>query len=138
MNCYLMIQTKNIFCKNIVNLKICTENKPIFIYQYLSWAFIFKKGSRLEIFARFNRSTSWLIATNRYRKVPSSRPVYYSILETFDQRSQYISIKFPLHKHFKSAWVCYLLLPRQSTAPRNFTVNIFLNSQKFDSVYQRG
>ena len=33
-----------------------------------------------------------------YRKVASSRPVYYSILQLFDQRSQYISIKFPLHK----------------------------------------
>ena len=33
-----------------------------------------------------------------YRKVASSRPVYYSILNSFGQRSQYISIKFPLHK----------------------------------------
>ena len=33
-----------------------------------------------------------------YRKVSSSRPVYYSISEPFGQRSQYISIKFPLHK----------------------------------------
>ena len=32
-----------------------------------------------------------------YRKVASSRPVYYSILNSFGQRSQYISIKFPLH-----------------------------------------
>ena len=30
--------------------------------------------------------------------VVSSRPVYYSILELFGQRTQYISIKFPLHK----------------------------------------
>ena len=33
-----------------------------------------------------------------YRKVASSRPVYYSILNSFGQRSQYISIKFPFHK----------------------------------------
>ena len=33
-----------------------------------------------------------------YRKVASSRPVYYSILNSFGQRSQYISTKFPLHK----------------------------------------
>ena len=33
-----------------------------------------------------------------YRKVGSTRPVYYSILNSFGQRSQYISIKFPLHK----------------------------------------
>ena len=31
----------------------------------------------------------------KYRKVASSRPVYYSILEHFGQRSQFISIKFP-------------------------------------------
>ena len=36
---------------------------------------------------------------NRYPKVASSRPVYYSILDSFGQRSQYISIKFRLHKH---------------------------------------
>ena len=42
-----------------------------------------------------------------YRRVASSRMVYYSILETFGQRSKYISIKFPLHKHSENAWVCY-------------------------------
>ena len=35
---------------------------------------------------------------NIYRKVASSRPVNYSILELFGQRSQYISIKIPPHK----------------------------------------
>ena len=35
---------------------------------------------------------------NKYRKVASSRPVYYSILNSLGQRSLYISIKFPLHK----------------------------------------
>ena len=34
-----------------------------------------------------------------YRKIVSSRPVYYSILETFGQRSQYKRIEFPLYKH---------------------------------------
>ena len=33
-----------------------------------------------------------------YRKVASSRLVYYSILQFFGQRSHYISIKFSLHK----------------------------------------
>ena len=33
-----------------------------------------------------------------YRKVASSRPVYYLILELFGQRSQYKSIQFPLLK----------------------------------------
>ena len=42
-----------------------------------------------------------------YCKVGSSRLVYYSILELFGQRSQYISIKFPLHKPSENPWVCY-------------------------------
>ena len=33
-----------------------------------------------------------------YRKVASSRPVCYSILELLGHRLQYISIKFLLHK----------------------------------------
>ena len=37
-----------------------------------------------------------------YRKVASSRPVYYSILNSFGQRLQYIRIKFPLHKQSKN------------------------------------
>ena len=47
-----------------------------------------------------------------YRKVASSRLVYYSILNSLGQRSQYISIKFCLHKQSENAWVCYY--PRQS------------------------
>ena len=42
-----------------------------------------------------------------YRKVASSRPGYYSILDSFDQRSQYIRIKVPLHKQSENPWVCY-------------------------------
>ena len=42
-----------------------------------------------------------------YRKVARSRPVYYSILNSLRQRSQYISIKFPLHKQSENTWVCY-------------------------------
>ena len=50
-----------------------------------------------------NTSKLYILSTinTNYRKVASSRPVYYSILETFGQRSQYIGIKFPLHKHLK-------------------------------------
>ena len=33
---------------------------------------------------------------NMYRKVTSSRPAFYSILNPFGQRSQYISIEFHL------------------------------------------
>ena len=42
-----------------------------------------------------------------YRKVASSRPIYYSILDHFVQRSQYISIKIPLHKQSKNVTMCY-------------------------------
>jgi hypothetical protein len=42
-----------------------------------------------------------------YRKDASSRPVYYSILNSFGQRSTYISIKLPLPKLSKSPKVCY-------------------------------
>ena len=38
------------------------------------------------------------IVANTYHKVAGSRSVYYSILTSFSQRPQYVSIKFPLHK----------------------------------------
>ena len=37
----------------------------------------------------------------------SSRPVYFSILELFGQRSKYISIKFPLHAPSEKPYMCY-------------------------------
>ena len=40
---------------------------------------------------------------NIYRKVASSRPVYYSILDSLAQRPQYISIKF----QSENPWVYY-------------------------------
>ena len=42
-----------------------------------------------------------------YRKVASSRPVYYSILNSFGQRSQYVNIKLPLHKQSENPSMCY-------------------------------
>ena len=42
-----------------------------------------------------------------YRKVASSRPVYYSILELLGQSLKYISIKFPLHKPSENQKMCY-------------------------------
>ena len=44
---------------------------------------------------------------DNYRKVASSRPVYYSILDHFVQRSQYIIIKIPLHKQSENVKMCY-------------------------------
>ena len=42
-----------------------------------------------------------------YHKVARSGSVYYSILVSLGQRSQFISIKFPLHKQSENPWVCY-------------------------------
>ena len=47
-----------------------------------------------------------IVSSNKYRKVASSRPVYYSILELLGQRSQYIRVKFALHKPSENPWVC--------------------------------
>ena len=51
------------------------------------------------------------VRSNQYvftsHKVASSRPAYYSILNSFGQRSQYISIKFPLHKPSENLKTCY-------------------------------
>ena len=59
----------------------------------------------------------------KYRKVPTSRPVYYSILNSLGQRSQYIIIKFPLHNQSENPKMCYY--SRQAT-PRDFTVCNFV------------
>ena len=48
-----------------------------------------------------------LEALSEYRKVDRSRQVYYSILDHFVQRSQYISIKIPLYEQSENPWVCY-------------------------------
>ena len=48
----------------------------------------------------------WTLRYINYRKVASSRLVYYSILELFGQRSRYISIKFPLYKPFGNLKTC--------------------------------
>ena len=45
-----------------------------------------------SIFQTFWRTRAWALG---------SRPVYYSILKSFGQRSQHISIKFPLHNSLK-------------------------------------
>ena len=49
----------------------------------------------------------FLASKKTYRVVASSRPVHYSILKLFGQRSQYISIKFPLHKPSENLKICY-------------------------------
>ena len=58
-------------------------------------------------------------------KVARSRLDNYSILESFGQRSQYISIKIPLHKQSENPWVCYY--PRRALA-QDFMVHAFMFS----------
>ena len=55
----------------------------------------------------FFSSWTWLfIMTTTYRKVASSRPVYYSTVDILGQRSQYISIKFPPHTPSENLKTC--------------------------------
>jgi magnesium-transporting ATPase (P-type) len=60
---------------------------------------------------------SGLFSCFYYCKVASIRPVCYSILELFGQRSQYVSIKFPLHKPSENA----LLTATSYCTARDFT-----------------
>ena len=67
-------------------------------------------GQAHHMFSRFLnlRKNVTIFLSARYRKVASSRPVYYSILNSFGQRSQYISIKYPLHKPSENPCIeCY-------------------------------
>ena len=73
---------------------------PIGNYQCISITYSF------EINDIKSKRLSFLIGTD-YRKVTSSRPVYYSSLELFCQRSQYISIKFSLHKPSENLKMCH-------------------------------
>ena len=65
------------------------------------------------------KSTVLCVKSRIYHKLPSSRPVYYSILELIVKRSQYIGIKFTLHKLSENPREWYK--PKQSTV-RDFTV----------------
>ena len=57
-------------------------------------------GTTVEYLPSVNLQDNGYGGTSKiqYCKVASSRPVYYSILELFGQRSHYISITFLLHK----------------------------------------
>ena len=61
------------------------------------------------IFSKFGKLGWSKMIQYDYCKVVSSRLVYYSILTFFFQRSQYISIQFPLHKPSENPWMCYVL-----------------------------
>ena len=111
----------------------------------IKWRHVINCFSRTRLMVRYHSrffcEIELGIQPRTYRKVASSRPVYYSILELFGQRSQYIRIKFPLHKPSENSWVCYW--PKQSTA-RNFTIHLsqiwntvatVLESTAYDMLY---
>ena len=66
---------------------------------------LFLEGSKYQ--------SNWIILElenkSKYSKVMNSRPGYYSILDPFVQRSQYISIKFSLHKQSENPCACSCL-----------------------------
>ena len=64
-----------------------------------------KPKTQISLFLRHTQLS--LIILSQVSVKSSSRPVYYSILELFDQRSQYISIKFPLPKLSENLKMCY-------------------------------
>jgi hypothetical protein len=49
-------------------------------------------------------TANYITNVSIYRRVASSRPVYYSILNSLGQRSQYVSLKFPLHKQSENGF----------------------------------
>ena len=63
-------------------------------------------GIESELNPKFKDSEGELLK-NKHHKVASSRPVYYSILNSLGQRSQYISIKFHLYKQYENPKMCY-------------------------------
>ena len=75
---------------------------------------ILKKWSWDNSVSPIEAKNSFSFLVHTAKSVASSRLVYYSILNSLGQRSQYISIKFPLHKQSENTWVCYWLI--QSTA----------------------
>ena len=60
-----------------------------------------------DFFVRFGHKTKDIFRPDKIIncKVASSRPFYNSIWDPYGQISQYLSIKFPLHKHSENAQV---------------------------------
>ena len=103
----------SLWAKPIIGAKLVEDRRQKNILRkkfYFSWFVtpgltqIFKT---LSGFSKRSREQNEFMIWLEYRKVASSRQVYYSILDLFFQRSQYISIKFPLYKRSENLWACY-------------------------------
>ena len=108
---------------NYVDIFLCIKCLRYFVYLTFLNLSVFFSSSVFPIHPNMTFWTSWVHDSPKdvlkldwkswnlyctYRKVASSRPVYYSFLEFICQRSQYIlRIKFPLHKPSESPWMCY-------------------------------
>ena len=64
--------------------------------------FKYEFKSKMYVCTRFLDQT--IFEQGNYRKVANNRPVYYSILDSLGQRSQY---KYPLHKQSENPKMCY-------------------------------
>ena len=93
-------KTESPWAKKAKTLTVQGEFLKLFKLSFLPLRYLEDQPSMLQM---LGVTTLTLVLANvRYRKVASSRPVYYSILN-----SQYISIKFPLHKQSENPKMCY-------------------------------
>ena len=96
--CYFIVVL--VFSSYVTTLKSLFNNLHVHILFFLVFFSYLHGLIRDCTFIYFQKKST-------YRKDASSRPVYYSILEPFGQRSQYISIKFTLHKPSENPFKCY-------------------------------
>ena len=75
----------------------CMRLQHFFLALLCYWLNVDKKV--ISQYTTFKINKVSIINSLLYRKVENSTQVYYSILDSFGQRSQYISINFPPHKH---------------------------------------
>ena len=113
-NSFLMIEEFEGFLQKDIAICSCTHAVPK-IVNICTRSFPSSRKSRIETPLKMSLmiiiySMQWQGQASQahfylyvYRKVASSRPVYYSILNSLCQRSQYISIKFLLHKQSENS-----------------------------------
>ena len=103
------LQAENQFLRNHVGSDVINQLSNLEFYDPVNQATQQQQQNQVQniqdsqsiqvsAFSLFAVTKIYYKILNRYPKVASSRPVYYSILDSFGQRSQYISIKFRLHK----------------------------------------
>ena len=86
--CFMTLHTRLVFVVNLLaeNVKL-VQNKVFHVCNLWNLLY-YMSGKHTDHWISFGN-----LKIRTYRKVSSSRLVYYSILKSLDQRSQYISIK---------------------------------------------